>query len=139
MAKFLGRFIDGVREGFGVEHFINDDVYEGQYQSSSRTGICRYLYSESGFSYVGEFLNGLRSGFGNLKGPKLSYIGEFKHNKRHGIGYQTLGNSRAYFGQFKQDVRHGIGIEISYSDDIQYRGEWEDDKPNGLGVLRTDG
>lgn len=84
-------------------------------------------------------MNGLRTGFGNLKGPKLSYIGEFRKNKRHGIGYQTLGKSRAYFGQFKNDLRHGIGIEISYSEDIEYRGEWDNDKPHGFGVLRTDG
>jgi hypothetical protein len=131
--------LESVREGFGVEHFQNDDVYEGQYQSSNRTGIGRYLYSSSNFSYVGEFLNGQRQGFGNLKGAQLSYIGEFRDNMRHGIGYQTLGTKRAYFGQFKDDVRSGIGIEISYTDDIEYRGEWMNDKPNGLGLIRTEG
>lgn len=75
------------RNGFGVEVFTNHDVYEGDFSHNERTGIGRYLYKSSGYQYIGQFDEGMRTGFGKLEGESLVYIGGWRNNKRDGLGY----------------------------------------------------
>ena len=45
-------------------------------------------------------------------------------------------NGSMYLGEWNnEDNRHGRGIQI-FSDESRYSGQWSNDKPNGLGILR---
>lgn len=132
--KFLGNWLFDDRHGFGVEHFRNNDLYEGDFSHNERTGVGRYLYKQNGYYYIGEFDEGKRSGFGKLEGENMLYIGGWRNNKRDGLGYQRLSSGRAYFGYWRGDKRQGLGYE--YSDSVEYKGEWDNDKPHGRGVIK---
>lgn len=134
-ARFLGYWSQDIRNGFGIEHFENGDMYEGDFKENERTGIGRYMYKKSGYSYIGEFSDGKRHGFGRLEGENLLYIGNWHQNKREGIGYQRLTDGRAYFGYWKNDLRHGLGYE--FGNDVEYKGNWRFDKPDGIGIVKV--
>ena len=134
--KFLGHWVNDDRQGYGIEHFSNRDLYEGDFSRNERTGVGRYLYKKEGFYYIGDFERGRRSGFGKLEGEEMIYIGWWKRNRRDGLGYQKMANGRAYFGFWRDDRRHGLGYE--FTSKLEYKGEWKDDKPHGKGILVVD-
>lgn len=90
--SFLGHWKKGNREGFGVEHFRNCDVYFGDYQDGERTGIGKYVFSDQGFWYLGEFRAGERYGFGRLESRGMYYVGMWRKGRREGLGYQEMGD-----------------------------------------------
>jgi hypothetical protein len=49
----------------------------------------------------------------------------------HGIGYFEARNGDTYFGYWEMGKRVGYGIERTQN--YQYKGEWKNDLPNGLG------
>ena len=64
-----------------------------------------------GSEYVGDIINGKRTGKGTLtyiNGDK--YVGEFVDYKKEGKGIFTWANGDSYCGQWENDVYHGKGI-----------------------------
>jgi len=42
-SKFIGEFVDGKREGKGVETYPNGDHYEGSFKNDKRHGHATYI------------------------------------------------------------------------------------------------
>ena len=71
--------------------YYNDHKYEGEIENGKPNGNGTWEMG-NGATYVGQFVNGLREGFGTFtwseKGPKsgTSYEGEWLNNRQHGKG-----------------------------------------------------
>ena len=89
---------------------------------------------EDGFTYIGEWKNGMRDGFGVLSLKDISkYIGEFKENVVFGFGIlfdSEKGKSVGYWDDFKAN---GLGYYIS-SNGCSSKGYWINDRLNGYGI-----
>ncbi len=67
--------------------------------------------------------------------PMLILKGGVSKGNRHGQGVQLYPESNdLYKGVFRQDLRHGSGLCL-FGNGMIYRGEWREDKMNGVGTL----
>lgn len=58
-----------------------------------------------------------------------SYIGEWKDNKRHGYGIDKE-NNETYTGEFRNDKKEGNGV-YCWSTNDRYEGRFVDDRQHG--------
>ena len=56
----------GEPEGQGMKLVPQQAIYEGRWAQNTLNGYGRVIYA-NGDSYIGEFVRGLKSGFGTLK------------------------------------------------------------------------
>jgi hypothetical protein len=154
---FIGSFVLGKREGYGVEN-SGGDVYEGEFSSDKRHGQ-GHLKFASGEEYDGEWILDLIHGAGDYKYMNGSlYFGDFQDGKRHGYGlyfdakygiryrgsfvnnvYHGKGDiffedGDVYSGEFRNGHMHGNGA-MSYADGSHYEGQWLTSYRNGLGTF----
>lgn len=97
------------------------------------------------YRYVGTFQNGQFHGSGSLEFANGDfYDGGFAQGDFHGEGKLTFGNAKTeedraeYAGGFKHGVFHGFGT-LFYKDGRNYRGEFYEGKPHGLGTYQYAG
>lgn len=93
--------------------------------------------SESGnlIHYLGEVKEGKATGGGvGIWDTGGIYKGDWKDNKRHGQGNYKWKDGHVYEGTFVNDTRDGNGTYI-WSSGEKYVGEWKNNKRNGKGVL----
>ena len=73
-------------------------------------------------------------GKGNLKQKDGScYIGDFAADTRSGIGILNFKDGTKYEGEFLLNRMKGKGF--IKTQDMEYRGEFKEDKPDGRGVM----
>ena len=66
---------------------------------------------------------------------KQEYDGMFKDSHFHGEGFLQYKEDVYYTGQFLKSKRHGEGF-INYNNiQLQYQGNWRNDKAEGKGKL----
>ena len=84
-------------------------------------------------SYVGEWRNGMKDGFGKIYWNDGSiYIGAFVMDKVNGFGKLIHTDGDIYYGFWKDDRASGAG-KYCTNKDASYSGFWEKDKQNGFG------
>jgi hypothetical protein len=71
--------------GWGRESRINGEILEGRFVDGKVEGK-GILRDSKGSSYIGDFVDSKRQGFGELDTKKANYKGEFKDNKFNGHG-----------------------------------------------------
>ena len=77
---------------------------------ADRLAVCKVADPELQGEYVGQC-----NGWGNAEGyasvqGRASYVGEFKDGKKHGFGVKTWPSGEQYIGQFSDDAKNGYGI-----------------------------
>eukprot|EP00826_Nyctotherus_ovalis_P001288 TRINITY_DN10190_c0_g1_i5.p1 TRINITY_DN10190_c0_g1~~TRINITY_DN10190_c0_g1_i5.p1 ORF type:complete len:254 (-),score=40.61 TRINITY_DN10190_c0_g1_i5:16-777(-) len=101
-------------------------------------GYGQYTW-KNGSTFVGEFLNGLKSGFGKYRKTKANrtnmYEGEYLKDKKEGFGIFKWASGNIYRGQYKEDEREGIG-EMRWVDGSSYIGQWERGIQHGYGRMK---
>lgn len=118
----------------------------GKFISGKLTGAGMAIYGNYA-TYIGNFKNGLRNGFGKmtysdpehncewLPETEGEYIGEWWEDKRHGLGEMLWKKGTKYVGKFIQDHRHNVtGIVTFHNDDICEVG-FVNDKMEGKCIL----
>eukprot|EP00347_Sterkiella_histriomuscorum_P020141 403338954 len=65
------------------------------------------------------------------------YEGGVSKGNKHGQGAQIYSNGDIYKGVFRSDLRHGSGICKFMQTGIIHKGEWREDKMNGMGTVFT--
>lgn len=106
------------------------------------------LINGDGSSYVGQFKNGKKNGFGtyeyvyywNLE-KKIGdiYTGQFKDGKKHGKGTYKWVGGKEYIGEYKNNKISGQGT-MTFPNGTKYVGQFENDLFHGLGkMIYTDG
>jgi len=99
--RWEGYWINGTRQGYGIEVNHQGDRYEGEFKNGLQNGQGTFIFKD-GSKYVGEFKEGVKHGQGTetwSDGDK--YVGEFKNGKRNGQGTYTRPNGTKYVGEFK--------------------------------------
>lgn len=75
---YTGKWVDGEKEGYGVEKFPNGASYTGEFKNNLRNGSGVYIYPDGG-----------------------KHEGQWKNNKKEGQGVSTLANGNRIAGEFK--------------------------------------
>jgi len=92
------------------------------------TGV--YMYKD-GSKYSGEFKNGKRHGFGNLKlSGGTEFIGQSKQDVFYGNGTIMYPSGDKYVGEIKNNKRNGKGT-YTFKNGLTSSGEWKDNKAVG--------
>jgi hypothetical protein len=85
--------------------------------------------------YLGEVDDNKANGGGvGIWSTGSLYRGQWKDNLRHGKGHYEWPNGHIYDGEYLNDKREGQGVYLWPSGE-KYDGEWKDDKRNGFGTL----
>lgn len=118
---YNGYWKQSCKHGIGILRYIDGKIYKGDFINDLPHGhgvlICDY--TETGNDvYVGQFFNGVRSGYGKLyyqdnstNKYELQYIGNWKNNKFSGLGicFHSNGN-KFYEGHLVDGLPAGDGI-----------------------------
>ena len=109
-----------------TKYFENGDIYKGElsFGIPNNHGKLEFVNEGIEYTYIGDFVNGVKQGKGNLssKDNKFSYEGDWFNDKFEGFG--TLFNLKEkYNGDFKEGKYHGEGNLYKKNGD-QYIGEF---------------
>ena len=74
---------------------------------------------------------------GRLDTKGDSYVGEFKNNKRHGYGTNKWANGESYTGYWANDKRHRLGTTV-FPNGSRYEGQYKNNIRNGNGTYYDD-
>ena len=89
---------------------------------------------EDGFTYIGEWKNGKRDGFGVLSLKDISkYVGEFSDNSVYGFGILIRSDGGRCVGYWDDFKSNGLGYYIAPNKFFS-KGYWENDRLNGYGI-----
>ncbi|MEX1191543.1 MAG: hypothetical protein WEA99_06175 [Brumimicrobium sp.] len=101
---YLGEVNDKKANGGGIGIWKTGSIYKGSWKDNQRHGKGMFEWSD-GHIYEGEFINDKREGEGTYRWPSgEKYEGEWRNGKRNGEGtlYDRDGNVQ-YEGQWKDD------------------------------------
>ena len=122
--RYVGEFVDCVREGKGTMYYPSGNVYEGEWHAGKRHGHGKFTWVNGSY-YVGEFADGEMNGRGEMVYAFSSgetpvqfvqanrYVGEFVDSKRSGQGTFHYANGSLYKGEWANDVKSGEGVFTS--------------------------
>ena len=111
-----------------------------------RLQACKVADPELQGTFVGQCDGwGVANGYASVNG-RASYVGEFKDGKKHGYGVKTWASGEQYIGQFENDAKNGYGIYkwapkgLAYPGDPKagardiYIGQFVNDQRDGNGT-----
>lgn len=155
---YKGQWKNGKKCGKGIFRFQNGNYYDGEWEDDAPNGKGIFLYKALAREYNGEWLRGVRTGFGTMKfyngyytgnwandlpngegiikyadGDK--YKGNFLNNKFHGVGEFIWANGNKYTGYFKNGKQDGVG-ELSYKNGVTYKGAFINGNFEGICEIR---
>jgi len=116
----------------------NGDKYTGEWKLDKRDGKGTCV-SKSGAIYDGDWVTGLRHGYGVKSVIRNSeyekqYSGGWANDKKEGFGANFYKGGDKYEGEWFEGQRSGWGRQ-QYANGDMYEGEWLEDSRNGLGLL----
>ena len=92
---YEGEFIKGKKEGYGI-YKTNDGIYEGIFKGNTYFGFGKWKWN-NGDCYIGNWENGIPSGFGNLSmASGKVYSGEFSPDKDKNPMYCNIGGKKEF-------------------------------------------
>ncbi|GMH86193.1 hypothetical protein TL16_g10465 [Triparma laevis f. inornata] len=154
--EFVGTWKLGSKY-YGCDYF-NDGFYKGYFLEDKYHG--RGIYSNGKEEYEGEYVNGMRTGFGKLTRVDVIKEGGFRENREldgdwlilykdgskfagecvggepEGRGILKYSNGDVYSGMFKNGLRDGVGVLV-FSDGGEYEGDFSLDQPVGLQFFQS--
>ena len=79
--KYIGEWKNNVKDGLGIEYYVNGDVYDGNWKKGRKHGH-GILNKADGYQYTGNFSNGKRHGFGAAINPSgLKYVAQWNEDE----------------------------------------------------------
>jgi hypothetical protein len=133
------------RNGYGIFRWFENNMligmYEGEWRQNKQhgSGVHRsYKDGKIEWEYSGDWIRGHKEGFGSFIYPNTEngYVGQFKNDKKNGRGKHKLWGT-VYDGEFCNDQREGYGVYTMTSNglEIQYKGQWMNNKMHGQGTM----
>lgn len=152
---YEGTYANDFAHGRGVRIYLDGSKYVGEYSEGEIHGEGMMFYA-NGDQYLGQWVNGHKDGKGVLRmSYGDSYEGHFKNGAFYGEGKYVYADGGYYSGEFRNvrknkhsedpdsvglpltdGHRHGFGIRV-FTSGTRYEGQWENDRMNGQGSLRT--
>lgn len=94
------------------------------------------ILPESINTYIGEFVDGLKDGYGREETDEYIYTGSFKKGNKHGKGKLRYKNPKdEYEGNFMSGLISGEGY-YSWANGCSYKGSYSIGKMHGSGVYK---
>ena len=118
--------------GWGREIKENGDIYEGKFINGILNGKGIYKSKNKKTTYIGDYLNSMRHGKGELYTENFHYKGDFKNDKLEGKGKIEIYNEGEYEGTFKDNLFEGKGM-LKWKNGNYYIGHVSKGKMNGYG------
>ena len=135
---YVGLFCNGELNGKGIRYSLeNDHIYKGDFVNGLRHGFGKDYRTNS--RYEGEFKEDKKCGKGQimfLSGDE--YKGEFKDNKFNGYGRYIWKNGEEYIGNYLDGKFHGEGLH-KWGNNQYYKGEFENGIRQGMGEIGLNG
>jgi len=89
---------------------------------------------EDGSRYAGDWVRGMRSGWGVFTTPDgVRYAGEWRTDRYDGLGIVRYASGNRYEGEFLANKRHGRGLFLWKTTGEVYYGLWDNDLRMGQG------
>jgi len=121
-----------LKQGKGIYYFKNGVVQDGEWSNDKMSGFGTTFYTQgegAGTVYVGNFVNGKRSGFGTYYygGNEVGriYMGQFSNDNANGSGLLIESNGKIWLGKFN-NWDWVSGNEVTNN----YRGKMPDPHPH---------
>jgi antitoxin component YwqK of YwqJK toxin-antitoxin module len=124
LINYRGMFKEGLYDGWGTEYVNIIDEYsnvtthlrfEGEYSNGLRHGLGQYNYINGKCEYIGNYLEGQKTGFGVefhdselvSRDNSITFVGSYSNGLRDGLGaeYPLNGNTK-YIGIYLNGNRH---------------------------------
>eukprot|EP00929_Paragymnodinium_shiwhaense_P067721 TRINITY_DN34051_c0_g1_i1.p1 TRINITY_DN34051_c0_g1~~TRINITY_DN34051_c0_g1_i1.p1 ORF type:complete len:352 (-),score=76.31 TRINITY_DN34051_c0_g1_i1:248-1303(-) len=117
-----------------IHKFESGATYLGQWRNNKRHGFGTHSWSD-GASFSGQWKDNVVSGVGRFVHVDGDvFVGEWKSNVAEGFGiYYHRQGLMSYSGYWERDLQHGHGVE-SWRNGSQYRGQFVHGKKHGHGV-----
>jgi hypothetical protein len=105
---YTGESLHGmVPHGSGIMHFMNGDIYEGEFVYGEMRGNNVTYKSSCGAVYEGAFFR----------------------NMKHGNGEEVFQDGSRYLGRYDNDRPHGFGIKYNPDGSMFHAGAWQKGNP----------
>ena len=134
--KMIGCFKEGELFGWGLV-MEKGEIFIGPfYDGKGVTGKGEKFALRKRAVYIGEFLDGEKSGKGEENSNEGNFVGNFYHDKKNGKGkmiYKLTGDM--YEGDYKNDLFDGKGNYIWKATGQKYSGDYKNGLMHGNGLL----
>jgi len=88
------------KSGFGIMHYEDDMLYEGQYKDDACDGIGKSTWPDT--YYEGEYLNGTKNGYGKcITKDGYGYYGEWKLDEKDGYAKEKISNLKEIYSKYR--------------------------------------
>jgi hypothetical protein len=133
-----GEFVSGQRHGLG-RYVGADSLKEGEWKANELDGKCK-AERVAKFKYEGQCAAGVRSGYGHYEDLEagIVYDGNFVNGVKEGFGKQVESDGSKYEGEFARDTMNGHGVLSGRTPvgwEIHYEGMFVSGSMEGQGVL----
>ena len=129
----IGYFYEDIFVGWNTYIDKNGTIYVGLFDNNNLNGKgLKYIY-ENDHLYKGDFVNGLRHGFGKDYRKNVRYEGEFVEDKKCGKGQIMFLSGDEYKGEFKDNKFNGYG-RYKWKNGEEYIGYYLNGKFHGEGL-----
>jgi hypothetical protein len=138
IGKYIGQWINGKPNDFGMYTFDNGTNYIGQFKDGLFEGKGKLKYF-NGDKYEGEFLQGVKQGEGIYTSTDGSvYIGNYDNNEKNGMGKLTT-STQEYSGMWKNGEPNGEGKMTIFTTGVIMEGKFQYVINQGSEVLKVEG
>ncbi len=122
-----GQWVDGSREGQGVETTPEGDRYEGNWSNNQENGKGKKTWA-NGDVYDGQWVAGKMQGDGTFTSARGErYSGGFANNLKQGKGVMTTPAGEKFEGTWKAGKRNGE-FKVTLKDGSVVTGHWVEDR-----------
>jgi len=132
--KYVGEIMHGKPHGKGTLYYTDGKKYVGDWNDGVRTGYGIYTTPDNSVRYEGYWVNNTIHGQGKLiylDGRK--YIGNIENGKASGQGKFYYSDGERYEGSFANNAFNGQGTMYYANGKIKYVGSWINGKKSGQG------
>lgn len=105
---------------------VANNLYEGTWVDGKLQGSGLWICSD-GTTYVGEWKDSQRHGYGTRKTQAATYEGEWQFDRKEGQGKITFETGHVYEGHWEKNVYHGPG-KVIYADGATLEGTFHQGK-----------
>eukprot|EP01029_Cantina_marsupialis_P029736 TRINITY_DN782100_c0_g1_i1.p1 TRINITY_DN782100_c0_g1~~TRINITY_DN782100_c0_g1_i1.p1 ORF type:complete len:221 (+),score=27.86 TRINITY_DN782100_c0_g1_i1:145-807(+) len=128
---------NSIRHGNGTLEFPNMDKFEGEFIDGMREGFGTFSSQKGERIYVGYWKSSLKHGHGRETWKVGEYEGSWEKNLYHGNG--RLKTPRGvYEGEFRNGYKSGKGKMSWISKGQTYVGDWKEGKMHGFGRIECE-
>lgn len=132
-AVYVGQWLNGERDGLGVQSWPDGSRYEGEWKNNKASGHGKLTHSD-GDTYEGGWADDMANGHGFYSHSNgARFEGHWKNDKQDGHGVETWPDGAKYIGQYKDGKKQGKG-ELYFADGSVYKGDFTDNDITGYGI-----